>query len=391
MIGTDIALDRLNATMSVVLIDGAVRNIQVLRASGSFKENEHAQMSLFVASATRSQDFALMPGQRIEFDFGFQGNDLKFQGYVADVTQHHRVTHGRTIDEQEISCLGPTMVFKGNQPRFFSESTITQAIARVVADSSLGFSDEYRRDTTTWRSLAQTNETDWEMIVSLAGRLGARVVVTRGVVRLVDAQEIMYRVLPTRHYRKSPHLPSATANPMPPDGLIIDFSPTNQSTIDPIYSAPRTAYLTGGTAVEHMKKAGRRFSLPNFATSLPAHTVEEADVYLNGFYIPDWVQSGVLRVVGDATVFPATVIHVSTTGPGQNVMSSNFDGAWYVRKVSHEVIPQAFTTTLDIGRAYDRAPNWRSEIPFWLGDRRGVPSLFPNGTGRWLSTWRQTL
>jgi hypothetical protein len=203
---------QVSSAINGVLIDGQLHDLLVAWASGTFKENEHGSMSLFVSTSTRATDYGIMPGQRIEFDFGTRGNTQKFQGYVSAVTPQRRLNGTKVISEQEIQCLGESMVLKGNHPRFFTEVTSTQAIARIVAESNLGFSDEFRRDDTTWRTLAQTSETDWEMIVNLATRIGAHVLVTKGVVRLLDYTEIMARVLPIRVYTKrqqSPPTPSS--------------------------------------------------------------------------------------------------------------------------------------------------------------------------------------
>ena len=378
---------QLTSSLSGVLIDGRLQDFFVMWASGSFKENEHASMSLYVDTSTRATDYGIMPGQRIEFTFGSRGNSQKFQGYVTAITPHQRLNGDKVIDEQEIQCMGPSMVLKGNKPRFFTEVTCTQAIARIVAESSLGFSDEFRRDETTWRTLAQTSETDWEMIVNLAERIGAHVVVTSGVVRLVDYNEIMARVLPTRVYTKQQQIPASIVEMVPPAGMLLDFTPTNQSTMDPFYDSSSLAYMVGGQAVEVPKlNQSGRFSLSNFSTKMPARTVQEAQTLQDGFYIPPWVQEAEIRVMGDATVAPATTVDIVSRGD-----NPDFDGIWYVKEVSHRIATMVFVTTMQIGRVAQRAPNWKADYPFWMGDQRGVPSLFPSGTGQWLSTWRQTL
>lgn len=387
MIGSDTTIPRLTDTISGVLIGGRMRDFAVVWASGSFKENEHGSMSLYVSSTTRTTDFDILPGQRIEFDFGTRGNTMKFQGYVAGITPHNRLSEDHVIDEQEIQCLGESMVFKGNYPRFFTEVTCTEVIARIVGESNLGFIDEFRRDETTWRSLAQTDQTDWEMIVSMATRIGATVICNRGVVRLLDYQDRAARLLPSRVYFKQA-LPAFTMDDLLPNGILLDFTPTNQASIDPYYTTSSLAYMANGESVEvpAPSSGGGRFTISNYVAKVPARTMQEAQTLQSGFYIPPWVQDAEVRVMGDATVAPATTVRIVSRGG-----RPDFDGVWYVKSVSHQVVSKTFTTTLTVGRPDQRAPNTKAEFPFWMGDQRGVPSLLSSGTGQWISTWRQSL
>jgi hypothetical protein len=276
---------------------------------------------------------------------------------------------------------------KGNQPRFFSNSTISQAIARVVADNNLGFSDETKSTQSSWRSLAQTSETDWEAILALADRIGAHVVTQRGVVRLIDYNDIGFRQLPSHFLQLRSQLPIQDDSDSS-QGSIFSFQPVSLSTIDPTYRTPAMSYLEGGQAV-YVPATGRIGPIPQrFATDMPARSMNEATDLQQGFYYPQWNQVADITSAGDATIEPATILQVNTGNRLAESSVPEYDGLWYVKTVQHSVGANRFTTTMTLGRPAFRASNWYSEIPFWIGSSKGLPTLIPAGDGTWISTWR---
>jgi hypothetical protein len=73
-------------------------------------------------------------------------------------------------------------------------------------------------------------------------------------------------------------------------------------------------------------------------------------------------------------------------------MGADFDGVWYVHGVEHSIGMQGrFFTTLEMGRPVARGANWYPQRPFWLSDKRGVPSLIAAGSGSWVSNWRKNV
>jgi hypothetical protein len=315
--------------------------------------------------------------------------DRRFVGNIivdAGVMQFdpRRVEVAKVEIEQEIVCLGPTMAMKGNTPRFVVGSTATEFMRTIVTQNGLGFSDEFSDDSTKWRTLAQTSESDWEMVVVLADRIGANIVHSRGVVRLVDHNDISYRELPTHQFKMQQTPAQADgANA----GAITDFTPVNISAADPLYRIPAVAFLQEGKAV-YVPSTGRTGPIAQrFATDMPARSTAEASVLQRGYYFPNWSQQGGITVVGDATIEPASVCAISANS-SRTVMRPDFDGMWYIKGVRHVMYNNQFYSVLDIGRAANRAPNWYQARPFWLGDKRGIPQLTAAGDGTWLSSWR---
>ena len=379
------------SAVGTVLVNQSPANMAVLRVLIDRAEGQHEAATLYVNSATATIDFNSLPDKRIEFPFGDPGVQSTFQGYVLSVTPNRRFVGDTQITEQEISCLGASMVFKGNKPRFLTDLTATQMIASIVADSNLGFNDEFRNDGMIWRSLAQTNETDWEMILKLADRISARIVYERGVIRLINYLDISYRQLPSRSYTTKQDV-SLNDRTDDTTGTVVEYTPISTSVRDPSYRTPTMAYLSAGQArVVHPQNQAGDTLVSSFVTDYPAGSQQEAEALQSGYYTPPWNQEGSLRVTGDAMLMPGSVIQVASSGKGIT-MQANYDGLWYVRGVEHSIgLGGRFFTTLDMGRATSRGYNWYAPRPFWFGDSRGVPLLRPVGSGVWVSNWRQTL
>jgi len=389
------------SVISPVLINGQELNVAVIRALVTRKESEHDSAILFVNSATATIDYTTLPDSRIEFPFGNVGLQSTFQGYVNSVTPNRRYVAGTVNTEQEIDCLGATMVMKGNKPRFFTDLTATQMMSQIVSEAGLGFNDEYRNDNDKWRQLAQTNESDWQMVLNLADRVGAHVVYEKGVVRLINYLDISYRQLPDRLYTSQTSV-SAGDRTTDSSGNVIEYVPINAGLRDPSYLSPTMSYLANRRAVivpppdnsaVSSVSAGASASqgsllVSRFATDYPANSQPEAAAIQGGFYQPPWNQSGSLRVTGDALMMPGLVIQVSSARKGLT-MQADYDGVWYVQGVDHSIGQQGrFFTTLTMSRTEARGSNWYPSRPFWLGDKRGNPVLRASGQGQWLSTWR---
>lgn len=347
-------------------------------------ENQHEQASIFVQSASRATDFTNIIGQRVAFNYGI-GRIAPFQGYVASVSPQQEISNGQFVTEQEIICLGPTMTMKGNTPRFMTDVTCTQMMQRICADNKIGFSDENRTDTYVWRSLAQTSETDWEMVCALANRIGGHVITQRGVVRLVNYNYIDVHELPSHQLVSASQLPIQGVPAV--SGTIVGFTPTSLSGIDPTYRIPALAYLEGGQAV-YVPSSGRTGVIARrFATDIPARSMAEAQALQQGYYYPMWAQDAEIQVGGDASIEPGQIVQIdSTNAPATR--SPNYDGFWYVKSAKHYLYSNKFTSVLNIGRSGFRVGNAYPPRPFWMGDPRGVPKLILAGDGSWYSTWR---
>jgi hypothetical protein len=368
-----------------IFTDLGVMNFLVRRLELTKIENEHDQAVLTVQSSSRSSDYSTLVSNRIWFSYGNPGRMVVFQGYVSEVGPRQVLTGQQYLVQQEVTCLGPTMVMKGNYPRFLVDITASDFIAQIATDNGLGFHSEFVGDSTQWHTLAQTSETDWQMAVQLANRVGAHIVATRGVLRLIDYNDISARELPTHFFQMSSEVPYSNGQPT---GYITDFTPVNASTADPMYRTPALAYLQDGQTV-YVPSTGRQGVVSRrFATDMPARTAQEATTLQSGYYLPYWSQSGGITVVGDSSIEPATICSVAATS-GQNlaVMRPDYDGMWYVNTVKHIIYANQFFSVLSLGRT-DRASNWYQSRSFWMGDKRGAPYLIPAGDGTWLSSWR---
>lgn len=370
-----------------ITTDSGIMRFEPRRVEVTKSEGQHEQATLWTRSSTRGTDYSSIIGQRITFAYGIPGQQVVFQGYVSAVQPQQYVASQQYVVEQEVNCLGATMVMKGNKPRFLVDATVTDFIRQIITDNGLGFSNEFNQgDDLHWRTLAQTSESDWQMAVKLADRIGAHIVPSRGVVRLVDYNDISFREMASHWFQMRQKVAQADGTNQ---GDIVSFEPVNLSTADPMYRVPAMSFLQGSQTVL-VQASGRQGPLPRrFATDIPARTVAEATTLQQGYYLPQWSQQGTITVVGDATIEPASVCAIaSTSGQERTVLRPDFDGLWYVKQVRHVVYTNQFFSTMQLGRIDSRGSNWYQPIPFWRTDKRGLPQLIPSGDGAWLSTWR---
>jgi len=376
-----------SSVLPEVFLDGVRADFTVIEAIVTLNENEHPNATISVTTRNRPLDFNSMPGQRIQFQWGDFGNTDIFQGYVAAVNPRQQLQATTRNTLEDITCIGPTMVLKGNKPRFWDQSTCTQAIASICSDNMLGFCDQFQSDQLTWRTLAQTCETDWEMVNALANRIGAHIVTTKGVVRLINYWQVASRETPVRTFQMKSNIDPGQQEEV--TGSIVELTSSNLSQVDPLYQTPQMSYLAQ-RAVTMTPPVSNRVRgatyVSRFATSMPALSAQEAAMLQAGYYLPDWPATASVRVLGDATLEPGLVVEISTVK--NPAMVRDYDGFWYVKGVEHTMSPQRFFSTMSLGRTPQRAYNYYQHRPFWQGDARGVPLLRVAGSGQWYSTWR---
>ena len=382
-----------------VFVNGSKLDTSVSRIQVEQRENEHESAAIFINSGSSGIDYTQLPNQRIEFSYGLIGNKATFRGYISEVIPHQSTGSAQIIQEQEIQCLGPSMVLKGNRPRFWDQSTATDAMRSIVSESGLGFSDEYHNDTYVWRSLAQTSETDWEMLVNLANMLACRLLVTDGVIRLVDYTQVATREIPSLTFTRDQALPMLRSEDGMPLTSLVSFVANNSGNRDPVYQSPQVSYLVNGRSTltqpktqSYLNADATAVQITNvlssrFASDMPAASAQEADALLSGYYSPDWSETASVRVPGDCTLQPCMVIGIKSGGR-YSPKIIDYDGGWYVTGATHFVYQNQYLIDLEVTRPSQRQPNWYQRTPFWSDDRRGAPRLFPIGTGQWVSTWR---
>jgi hypothetical protein len=314
------------------------------------------------SSGTQDVDIETLERQPISFIYGVSPQTEQFVGYVTAVTPGEKFKEGLNFT---ITLTGSSVVLQRVIRRFETQVTVPQAIARRVDEQWLGYSGDSH--TYQWPALAQTNTTDWEMIVKLAIDIGYVVFTWGGVVRVQD---------PVKLFKLYPYTTLTVSDDLlETDRKLMDFKPTKVSTDVLDKQGLEVFYFDPDGRVASIKQeltASRPVWMPY--SENPVTNQEEAQVLVNAAKasLLRWPQQAKARIRGDAAIYPGLVVDVV---PATN--NSDFIGRWLVILVTHSMNRQAFQTELtlirpDVVPMYDNS----SFQHFWDRSGLGRPVMY---------------
>lgn len=361
---------------SGVILDATVNDLTV-----QYAENQHDQATLSCVSATLENTDGFVDST-FSFYFGVAPRSALFQGYISAVSDSQDAQGQLSF---KLTVLGASKVMFGGQPRYWSNKTVPDAARELAAANMLGYygtSQSY-----AWRALAQTEESDWQMINQLAKRVGWVVYSRFGVVLLYD---------PNSLYANSGEYTSLVASQTNPENEdtyesrnMISFQANEEAEVLPQNLGKKFGYFTTADDVQITQQAGE-FKGFLYETSVTVRDQEEATALISAAdtSINGWPIHASARIWGDADIYPGMCVGIVTS----TTWSKN-DGRWLVRAVSHQADRQTYQTQLLLSRP----KNWvRSGLlgyrPFWEEDMtstRARPFL-QESQGKWYSSWRTT-
>jgi hypothetical protein len=275
--------------------------------------------------------------------------------------------------------MGPTFVMKTGQPRFYTNSTTADAIARLAAVAQLGFVDEWGKQHYVWPQLAQTDESDWEFANDVAAREGAQLLCTDGVLRLIDPQNILTRSAPVMLLSNN-----QVNSPIPVAG-VLEINATSYTERLPQTWSPSVAFLNG-SAAETVPGTSGRYSFQNyFSAEQPFRNKTEAQMAQTLLPV-NWNHQAQIRVSGSGRLAPGVVVYLR--GGNQAATNEPHDGIWYVTDVKHTMTNTQFQSALSTARVTVSIIRGGTASRSWWPDSRGRPTLVLNQLGNWMSTWR---
>lgn len=357
-------------------LSGEELDISVTDISMSLGEGQHDSTTINCVSSTLedTEDMLDMP---FSFYFGVPPHTELFHGYITDITNEQKsqgsLSFGMTV-------LGATkMMFEG-KPRFWLNKSVTAAASEMVRANSLGYGGHTH--SFLWPALAQTEESDWEMVLKLARRIGWSVFNRYGVVMVQD---------PNQWYREMGSYAQLVSNNTDRGSdarNLIEFSATEFSDVSKEKLGAKIGYFNG-TSVETMTQTGE-FKGYIQETDAVLQSQPEAKAYVDGMdvRIEAWGQTAVARLWGDADLFPMMCVDVVTTK--ETFRYAKYDGKWLVRSVAHKADNQSFQTVLFLTRP-EAAAYPITEVnfkPFWEMEEPARPR--PGITlheDRWISSW----
>lgn len=310
--------------------------------------------------------------KRISFTYGRRSRQMKFYGYVVSITPNQDYQQDTVVD---IDCLGPTWVMQSGMPRLERNITAPNLFASVVTSSKYRLGAQVDYHEYLWPALAQSDESDWEFLLTLAMRVGYAVYNYQGVVRLVRPLRILQETPVFQSYIRADDV-------LDPTRSLLEWEATTQSLKLRENIKPAFGYFDGTVAATSPQVEG---APQRIRTDTPIRDRQMAAAYQQAWdnRIDYWNQQAVARINGDAKVVPGTNIAVQISGVQAG--ANDYDGVWMVRGVQHSLTHSTFQTQLDLARDSTRTPVNRNSAWFWEG-RDGKVYATADGNG-WYSQW----
>ena len=377
--GAEARSTRGRAPVSTLLRFGQDMDATVTEMAVAYAEGQHDQAVLSCISSTLENTDGFVDST-FSFYFGTAPRASLFQGYITGVTDEQDAQGQLSF---KLTILGATKVMYEGTPRFWSNKLVPDAVRDLASANKLGFYGHTHNF--TWRALAQTEQSDWSAINSLADRIGWVVYSRFGCVLLYD---------PNRLYNTSGEYTTLTASSANRDDTdtadsrnMIEFQANEDSEVLAKSLGRKFGYFTTNNDPQIKQQAGEYKGF-RFETEVTVRDQEEATAYISAadMDIQGWRIHAVARIWGDADIYPGMCVGIkTTTGYSKN------DGKWLVRAVSHQGDRKSYQTQLTLSRP----KNWVAGggipyRPFWEEDMtttRARPYL-QESQGKWLSSWR---
>lgn len=357
-------------------LKGEALDVSPQSLSMSMTDSQHDSGSLAVVSTTLENTDGIIDSP-ISFYYGIPPRTELFQGYVTEVTDEQAAKGQLSFT---MGLLGPTKVTFTGKPRFWTAKSATSAISDLANTNGLGVGGH--TDSYLWKSLAQTTESDWEMIDDLTSRLGWCLFNRYGVVIIYD---------PMKEYETAgcyTRLVQDLSDVNSTDRNMIEFNFETVSNMVKDNLGTTFSYFTTANTVQTTTQAGE-YSGYVYETDKVVRDQAEAEARMRAATakIESWGDVAMARVWGDADFFPGMLVQIVTAS--ERYVQPAGDGCWLIRSVGHSADNQQFQTILILTRPTSmNHTQYRAYVPFWqeLTPQKSRPSLTLD-QDVWVSSW----
>jgi hypothetical protein len=352
-------------------LNGEDIDIQVHEMSVSCAEGRHDSVTLR-AQSTELEDTDGMVNSPFSFRFGSAPRTEYFYGYVTDVKEEQGSQGALTFT---LTLLGTTKVMVEGTPHFWSNKSATSAISDVVNKNRLGWAGHDH--THLWHALAQTQESDWTFVTSLAHTIGFVIFYRYGVVLSYD---------PVRMFNQfEAYATLSSSGDTSDERNLLMFEPTEYSEVLEQSLGRRYGYFTSHGDVQVIQQSGDYMGYL-FDPTILVRDQDEAQVYIEAAdrRFDGWKQHAIARIWGDADILPGHVVNVRTTN--RRFLRDKYDGKWMVRATEQQADRQQYQTMLYLMRPDTTVASTGSFRPFWVESNRAKPIVTLN-EGVWVSSW----
>lgn len=355
-----------------VLVNNVPIDVKATALTLSRTYNQHDNAVLSLSSSTLPNTDGLKD-QAISFVYGLNPRTEFFYGYIVEVTEQQLNNANLTFT---LHIVGTTLVMQQGRPRFWTNKSIPSLVSDLVNANLLGAYTS--GPVQTWSALAQTEESDWQIVVELASRIGFVLYNFNGVVICTEPLTTYNTQGPYAQLISQTSLDSG-------QWQLLEFTPTDTSVQTFTGMGVKFAYLGSNMQVVWAQQADKTNF--HFTTSVPVRSQQEADIYLNTLVrgISNWHKQASARIKGNALIYPGICVEIVTSDATKD---KTFDGKWLVLGVQHKMDNQSFQTQLLLGRPDTPAITQISPYkPFWDIAGKGKPTMWLNETHRWMSSW----
>ena len=380
-------------------VNGLELDAQVLEAQLLLSKNQHDFVTMTLSSETMT-DTEDMVDQPVFFLFGQSPRVEEFSGYIVSVVES---SDNPNALQFSLFIIGATRVMQGGQPRFWRDKSISSAVESLVRTNWLGYAGQ--QHTHLWKTLAQTNESDWAAILKYAQRLGWNIYNRYGVVMCYDPEKIFKEWGPYTHLVAGGEDEHNTQG----ERLILDFNASDESDETPEAIGQKMGFFNGDKP-QIVSQEGK-FRRYKYTVDRVIRDQDEATIYQSAFNLADSydTQKAETRLYGEADLYPGMSVDVTTSNA--RIYQGRFDGRWLIDSVTHKMDRSSFQTQLKLsrpGKAQIQGFPYRS---FWDIEGKSKPKMllmsymmssspFPgkddivtvpvNGekpVGSWMSSW----
>lgn len=357
--------------VSRVMVNGIQVDVKATGMAMVRNHDQHDAVALSLSSSTLPNTDGLKD-QPISFIYGLSPRTEFFFGYIVEVSEEQANNANLTFTLQ---IVGTTLAMQQGRPRFWPNKTIPSLVSDLVNANLLGA--YVTGPVQTWNGLAQTEESDWQIAVELAGRIGFVLFNWNGVVICAEPMTLYNSQGPYTQLISQTNVDSG-------QWQLLEFTPSDTSEQTYTGMGIKFAYLASNQQVAWAEEPNKTNF--HFVSSLPVRSQEEAETYLNALTkgLTNWHKQSSARIKGDALIYPGVCVEIVTSDATRD---KSFDGKWLVLGVQHKMDNQSFQTQLSLSRPDSNTITQISPYkPFWDLAGKGKPTMWLNGT-RWMSSW----
>ena len=279
-----------------------------------------------------------------------------FYGYIAFIepvsVTAHGLVNGSPFQMIRIYCMGASYLMKSKVSKSWENVSIVD-IAQEIA-SKYDFSLSVPKDTYRFSRVAQTAESDWELLVRISKQLGYAVTVHGTHLHIWDSYKALRREI---SYTTLRTLKGLDGDVTPDLGQIIMFEAQYGAITPEATRAPDIIHVLD----RHGKLVTISNSLTEETSGLGDPIVsifsnvlsDNADTYEMGHRIVSaslrtgFSTTAKVMITGMPTIKPGSIVQI-------NKYESDFDGYWYVQEVQHQITKSEMVSYLKI--ATDSTP-----------------------------------